>query len=47
MSASETNQIERKEWIEPEVRSLEIRETAAFTKLGNDAGTMGADCQRS
>ncbi len=38
----------RKPWVEPEVRALDIRETAAFSGRGADIGGNPApDCQRS
>jgi hypothetical protein len=38
----------RKPWVEPEVRALDLRETAAFPGIGADIGGNPApDCQRS
>ncbi|MEY2926050.1 MAG: hypothetical protein RL367_527 [Pseudomonadota bacterium] len=36
-----------KKWVEPEVRSLDVAETAAAPKLGGDGGVAYADCKHS
>jgi hypothetical protein len=36
-----------KTWVEPEVRSLDVAETAAAPKLGFDGGIAFPDCKRS
>jgi hypothetical protein len=42
------NRVNRKVWIEPEVRELDVRETFAFPNVGADVGGNPApDCQRS
>lgn len=39
---------DRKNWIEPEVRELNVRETYAFPNLGADVGgNPSPDCQKS
>jgi hypothetical protein len=39
---------DRKDWIEPEIRELDVRETFAFPNVGADVGGNPApDCQRS
>ncbi|HEX4847419.1 MAG TPA: hypothetical protein VFV30_04700 [Novosphingobium sp.] len=39
---------ERKTWMEPEIRELDIRETFAFPGRGADiGGNPSIDCQRS
>jgi hypothetical protein len=36
------------EWVEPEIRELDVMETFAFGKLGADiGGNTFPDCQRS
>jgi hypothetical protein len=38
----------RKPWVEPEVRQLDVQETAALPGTGQDIGGNAApDCQRS
>jgi hypothetical protein len=34
-------------WVEPEVRTLEVKETALFPRIGNDGGHVAPDCTRS
>lgn len=42
------NDSDRKNWIEPEIRELDIRETFAFPGRGADVGgNPTIDCQRS
>jgi len=36
-----------KKWVEPEVRTLEVRDTAAFPTLGGDGSLKYADSTRS
>lgn len=39
---------QRKDWVEPEIRSLDIEETFALPGLGADVGgNPFPDCQRS
>ncbi|WP_156364436.1 MULTISPECIES: hypothetical protein [unclassified Sphingomonas] len=39
---------QRKTWIAPEIRELDVRETALSPGLGNDVGgNPSPDCQRS
>ena len=39
---------EKMNWIEPEIRELEVQETNAFRGVGNDTGgSPFPDCQRS
>ncbi len=39
---------DRKPWVEPTVRALDIEETHAFSGRGNDVGGNAfIDCQRS
>jgi hypothetical protein len=39
---------DRKEWVEPEIVELDVRETFALPRLGADAGgNPFPDCQRS
>jgi hypothetical protein len=38
----------RKPWMEPEIRELDVRETALSPGVGNDVGgNPSPDCQRS
>ncbi len=42
------NDSDRKAWVEPTIRELDVRETFAFPNLGADVGGNPApDCQRS
>jgi hypothetical protein len=34
-------------WVEPEVRMLDVRETAQFPHVGSDGGVVAPDCTRS
>jgi hypothetical protein len=34
-------------WVEPEVRTLEVKETMLFPGVGHDGGHSGPDCTRS
>jgi hypothetical protein len=44
----QSEQKQRIEWVEPEVRDLDVRETFAFPRRGADVGGNPAiDCQRS
>ncbi len=36
MTNTENVQTPLKQWVEPEVRSLDVHETAVFPKVGND-----------
>lgn len=48
MTQPEQDNGERKAWVEPEIRELDMRDTFAFTGLGGDAGgNPFPDCQRS
>lgn len=48
MTNESNNRADRKVWIEPEVRELDVRETFAFPNLGADVGgNPTPDCQRS
>lgn len=39
---------DRKEWVEPEIRELDVRDTFAFPRRGADVGgNPYVDCQRS
>jgi hypothetical protein len=39
---------DRKEWVEPEIRELDVRDTFALPRLGADVGgNPFPDCQRS
>ncbi len=46
-NAVEMSCVERLEWIEPEIRQLDVRETAFRPHLGADGETHYADCTRS
>jgi hypothetical protein len=37
----------RLKWVEPEVRTLEVKETALFTRIGPDGGHVAPDCTHS
>lgn len=38
----------KQEWVEPEIRKLDVKETFAFPNLGADVGgNPTPDCQRS
>jgi hypothetical protein len=48
MNPYNADKIEFKEWVEPEIRDLDVRDTFAFPNLGADVGGNPApDCQRS
>lgn len=39
---------QRKAWVEPEIRELDVRETSFSPGVGNDVGgNPSPDCQRS
>lgn len=43
----EVAQVNRLEWIEPEIRQLDVRETAFRPHGGGDGDTRFSDCARS
>jgi hypothetical protein len=47
MTSEKQGETERKAWIEPEVRTLEVRDTAIFLGRGPDGGVRNPDCTRS
>ena len=47
MNGTEATKATRMEWIEPEVRQLDVRETAFRPHAGADGETRYADCNRS
>ena len=48
MTAVSNKNVDRKQWIEPEIRELDVRETFALPRTGADAGgNPFPDCQRS
>lgn len=38
---------DRLAWVEPEISTLAVEETAAFSGVGADGGTQGPDCTKS
>ncbi|WP_343519279.1 hypothetical protein [Sphingomonas sp.] len=38
---------DRLAWVEPEISTLAIEETAAFSGVGPDGGVQGPDCTSS
>lgn len=48
MIEQNTQPHQRKPWVTPEIRELDVRETSAAIGMGNDAGgNPFPDCQRS
>jgi hypothetical protein len=48
MTDQNTQSGQRKPWITPEIRELDVRETSAGAGVGNDVGgNPYPDCQRS
>ena len=38
---------DRLAWVEPEISTLAVEETAAFSGVGADGGAQGPDCTKS
>ncbi len=48
MTQSNPDLANRRPWVEPEIRELDVRETFALPALGSDpGGNPSPDCQRS